>query len=120
MSKTINLKEFNYIVLEATNNYYKLRKFLKSKNYFVLKEELIKEKNHYNFIFLVKKIKWKRSNIKNKKDLYIGPILKKENSLIVKEFLAWKINSLNKIGKYNNKTKKELNVYLKAKKRLKK
>ncbi len=93
--KSNNIKT---LILCPQNNIEKLRTTLKTYNYKIIEEIILKEKGlYYN---IIKTLKSQNTNIVSRKDILIGPLFKKNT--ITKEFLNIKINQLTKINKHRN------------------
>lgn len=108
------LKNINTIILQSNNDIDFLRKKITTIGYHIEDEKLVKEKK---YIYTIIKFK-KGYKHYNKKELYFGPILLKENSKLFKDKVKLEINKLEIILSlipkghflYKYKTKKKLNI----------
>ena len=89
---TINPKKY---ILQSNNNSPKLRKWLSNNSYKIIDEKIVYENKIYYEIIMIEA---GDTNIINDVDLYIGPILKNNNNLILKNYL---LNKYNYLSKYN-------------------
>lgn len=100
----------SYYVLQANNNVFLLRKFIKEKQYEIIDELLVQESNNYYEILLVKISN--KTNIHNDIDVYIGPIFKQKETNEFKKYINDRINYLNTIVSktLNNNIKQEFSI----------
>lgn len=100
----------NDLIISSHNEYEILRKEL-SKKYIIVDEIIVKDKNKFYLILKLNKGHKKY----NKKDFYLGPILKNKNNDIIKNYYEYLFNSNNLIiNKIPNKhIIKKLNLIIK-------
>ncbi len=111
------LKNINTLIIQSNNDHYFLRKKIIELNYYIEKESLIKDKN---IIYTIIKFKKGKKHY-NKKELYFGPYLLKENSNLFKEKNNIELKKLEIITKlipkthlyYKIKTQNKIKMYKK-------
>ncbi|MBQ6494650.1 MAG: SAM-dependent methyltransferase [Bacilli bacterium] len=109
------LKNIDNLILQSNNDIDFLRKKITKIGYYIEKEKLIKDKN---IIYTIIQFK-KGRKIYNRKQLYFGPYLLKENSILFKDKNKEDLIKLNKIYKlipkkyilYKIKTLYKINLY---------
>ncbi len=84
-----------YYILQSNSNNAKLRKWLANNNYCINNEIVVYENNHYYVIILIEK---KQTNIIDKNDIYIGPIIKNSNQIEIKNYLLNKYQYLSTLN----------------------
>ncbi len=113
ISKIIKQKKLKAkLILHPTSNYQKLRKILSSNGYKIIKETIIKERNIFNVIIIA----IPGFQYLTKKNQYLGPLLRKENSQDVEDYYQNTLNHNEKLFiKTNKKQFKKNSKYLKNK-----
>lgn len=79
----------NFYIVQPNNNIPKLREWLKNNQYQIVEETVIIDNDIYYEILVIKK---GNTNIYNNVDVYIGPINKLNDSVILKNYLIYKLN----------------------------
>lgn len=83
-----NINKYKFGVLQANNNIHLLRKYFKDNNLKIIDEQVVYENNIY---YVIIKYNFEPTNIKNKIDLYIGPLFKNKINQTYHNFLLSKM-----------------------------
>ncbi|MBW6408492.1 tRNA (adenine(22)-N(1))-methyltransferase [Clostridium weizhouense] len=90
------VKNLDYIVLQPAQNPEILREYLYNNNYKILNEDLCFDEGQYYELF---KVKYKSGERTTLDSIFyeISPIMLKENNVLIKEYIKFKIEKYNKI-----------------------
>lgn len=90
------VKNLDYLVLQPAQNPEVLREYLYNNNYEILNEDLCFDEGQYYELF---KVKYKSGERTTLDSIFyeISPIMLKENNVLIKEYIKFKIEKYNKI-----------------------
>lgn len=97
------VKNLKYLILQPAQNPEVLREYLYNSNYEILEEDLCLDEGKYYEIF---KVRYKVTNALKLDDIYyeISPILLKNKSSLLKDYIEYKIEKYKKIVEFINDT----------------
>lgn len=95
------VKNLNYLILQPAQNPEVLREYLYTNSYEILEEDLCLDEGKYYEIF---KVRYKTGNALRLDDIYyeVSPMLLKNKSSLLKEYIEYKIEKYKKVVKSIN------------------
>lgn len=95
------VKNLNYLILQPAQNPEVLREYLYTNNYEILEEDLCSDEGKYYEIF---KVRYKTGNALKLDSIYyeISPILLKNKSYLLKDYIEYKIEKYKKVVEFIN------------------
>lgn len=95
------VKNLNYLILQPAQNPEVLREYLYTNNYEILEEDLCLDEGKYYEIF---KVRYKIGNALRLDDIYyeVSPMLLKNKSSLLKEYIEYKIEKYKKVVEFIN------------------